>query len=192
MTGSEGETYEHPTQKCPLYTSGKIVYRCRNAAWSLIKERCVPDAPKDFSYASVDNEWLINKAIVTLTPSVKCYECKFLLKKESGQVNPPVLPAGITLDATDGTISGTPTELMEKSVYTIIARNDADDAEVTISMLVTSEKGNTVMWVLIIIFAALIIGVIALCLFFRIRGTGRNTHKARALKAAAASKTNRV
>ena len=81
---------------------------------------------------------------------------------------------------------------MEKSVYTIIARNDADDAEVTISMLVTSEKGNTVMWVLIIIFAALIIGVIALCLFFRIRGTGRNTHKARALKAAAASKTNRV
>ena len=99
MTGSEGQMYEHPTQKCPLYTSGKIVYRCRNAAWSLIKERCVPDAPKDFSYASVDNEWLINKAIVTLTPSVKCYECKFLLKKESGQVNPPVLPAGITLDA---------------------------------------------------------------------------------------------
>ena len=168
------------------------MYQCKSAAWIWLKDRCVPDPPKDFSYASVDNEWLINKPIVTLTPTIKCYECKFIVKKEPGQVNPPPLPAGISLNATDGTISGTPTELKEKSVYTIVALNHNDYAEVETSMFVTSEKGNTVIWVLIIIFAALIIGVVALCLFFRIRGTGRNTHKARALKAATVSKTNRV
>ena len=160
--------------------------------WSQITDRCRPTEPKDLSYASTDFELLINQPMVSVTPSVKGYECKYLIKTPAGEVSPPAFPAGISLNATDGTISGTPTELKDKSTYTIIARNEVGDAEAVISILVTSEKGNTVMWIIIIVLLVLILSVVGLCLFFRIRGTGRNTHKARALKATTASKSNRV
>lgn len=192
VQGQENDFYEHPTKKCPDYTEGKVVYKCRSGQWNQITDRCKPLEPKDLSYASTDFELLINQPMVSVTPSVKGYQCKFLIKTPAGEITPPALPAGISLSSTDGTISGTPTELKEKFTYTIIARNEVGDAEAVISILVTSEKGNTVMWVIIIVLAVLILAVIGLCLFFRIRGTGRNTHKARALKATAASKTNRV
>ena len=191
VQGQEDDFYEHPTEKCPDYTEGKVVYRCRSGQWNQITDRCKQLEPKDLSYASTYFELLINQPMVSVTPSVKGYQCMFLIKNPAGEITPPALPAGISLSSANGTISGTPTELKEKFTYTIIARNEVGDAEAVISILVTSEKGNTVMWVIIIVLAVLILAVIGLYLF-RSRGTGRNTHKARALKATAASKTNRV
>ena len=106
--------------------------------WSLIKERCVPDAPRDFVYPSSAIVLLVGVEMIPNVPTVKCYECKFLLKREPGEVDYPVLPDGIVLNALDGSLSGTPTSLFSQKTYTIIARNDVDDAEVTVAISVVN------------------------------------------------------
>ena len=90
--------------------------------WSLMKERCVPDAPRDFVYPSSAIVLFVGVEMIPSVPTIKCYECKFLLKKEPGEVDPPVLPEGIVLNASDGSLSGTPTSLFSQKTYTIIAR----------------------------------------------------------------------
>jgi len=48
----------------------------------------------------------------------------------------PQLPAGLELDGASGTISGTPTELAERSLYTVTARGPGGEAEVDLDLTV--------------------------------------------------------
>ena len=60
--------------------------------------------------------------------------------------------------------------------------------------MVTTEKANYTLIILIVICVVVLVGIFGTCLFCRIRGTGRNTRKARQLKTAGGAKqaTNRV
>ena len=61
-------------------------------------------------------------------------------------------------------------------------------------MMVTTEKANYTLIILIVICVVVLVAIFGTCLFCRIRGTGRNTRKARQLKTAGGAKqtTNRV
>jgi N-acetylneuraminic acid mutarotase len=50
----------------------------------------------------------------------------------------PALPAGLTLNATNGTISGTPTALQAQATYTLTASNSAGSAQAQLRIGVTS------------------------------------------------------
>ena len=146
VQGQENQQYEHPTKKCPEYTEGKVVYRCKSGMWSQSTDRCRPLEPMNFSYNVTDFELFINHPMVSVTPSVKCYGCMYLIKTPAGQYYHPSLPAGISLDSFNGIISGTPTELKVNSVYTIIARNEVGDAEVVISVRVMNGCAGDGIW----------------------------------------------
>ena len=130
-----------------------------------------------------------------ITPTIECWQCVFKIKEISA-TQPAVFPAGINFQVADGTISGTPTEELEKTEYTIIARAEelGADAEFKISMMVTTETANYTLIILIVICVVVLAVIFGTCLFCRIRGTGRNTRNDRQLKTAkgAAQTTNRV
>ena len=64
--------------------------------WSLMKERCVPDAPRDFVYPSSAIVLLVGVEMIPNVPTVKCYECKFLLKREPGRWITPFCPTELS------------------------------------------------------------------------------------------------
>ena len=132
---------------------------------------------------------LKDKPMTPITPTIECYQCVFKIKDISIK-EPAVFPAGINFQTADGTISGTPTEEKEKTEYTIIARAEdvGFDAEFKLTMMVTTEKANYTLIILIVICVVVLVGIFGTCLFCRIRGTGRNTRKARQLKTAGGAK----
>ena len=164
-----------------------------NGKWE--KQNCVQLKPENFKYPTSDIEMLKDKPMTPITPTIECYQCVFKIKDISIK-EPAVFPAGINFQSADGTISGTPTEEKEKTEYTIIARaEDAGfDAEFKLTMMVTTEKANYTLIILIVICVVVLVAIFGTCLFCRIRGTGRNTRKARQLKTAGGAKqtTNRV
>ncbi len=74
----------------------------------------MPAAPSGLSYPAPPS-WTVGTAIVPLTPTV------------TGSVSTwsvaPALPAGLSLDPTDGRISGTPTVAAAATSYTVSAQN---------------------------------------------------------------------
>ena len=129
--------------------------------------------------------------MIPITPTVECYQCKFKVRDEI-----PAFPAGVNFQDADGTISGTPTVLMEKTTYTIIARAEdaATDAEFQISMVVVTESANYTLTIIVVIVVVILLAIFGTCLFFRLRGTGRATRKGKQLRSAGGAKgaTTRV
>lgn len=137
---------------------------------------------------------LKDQAMTPITPTIECYQCVFKVK-ETAPNQPAVLPTGINFQPADGTISGTPTVEQEKTEYTIVARAEdaAADAEFKITMMVTTEKANYTLVILIVIVVVILAAIFGTCLFCRLRGTGR-ARKAHQLKTSQGTKatTNRV
>jgi hypothetical protein len=71
---------------------------------------------------------VVGTAITPLTPSVSGTVSEYTVS--------PALPAGLSLSATTGTISGTPTALATKASYTVTASNGSGSATATVSIQV--------------------------------------------------------
>lgn len=156
-----------------------------------MRDKCIPLQPAAFEYRPSELVLELNKNMTTVTPFVNCYQCEFLL---DGHDMGKTLPPGLFLDSATGAISGTPTELQEKTNYDIVARNRRGDARCTITISVETEAANYTMIIIIVVCVVLIVGLFGTCYYIRIRGTGRNQRKARTLKAGAGGvkTTNRV
>ncbi|GGA67783.1 hypothetical protein GCM10008015_05680 [Flavobacterium palustre] len=85
-------------------------------------------APTNLSY-STPNVFTKGTAIATLNPTVSGGAVV------SYSVN-PALPAGLSLDATTGVISGTPSELLTATDYTVTATNTGGSTIATVSIAV--------------------------------------------------------
>ena len=84
-------------------------------------------APSGLSYPSPP-AFVVNTAIATLTPTVT--------GTVTGYSVSPALPAGLGLDATTGTISGTPTAVTAQATYTVTASNSSGSTTAALSIVV--------------------------------------------------------
>ena len=85
--------------------------------------------PSDLSYAVNPAVYIRNKAIVPNTASVSGIVDSFRVS--------PSLPAGLSLNKSNGTVSGTPTTATARRAYTVIAANSggADTCELVITVV---------------------------------------------------------
>lgn len=88
-----------------------------------------PPAPSALSYTT-PNSFLLGRAITNMVPTV--------VGKVDSYAISPALPAGLTLNASTGEISGTPTAISTQRSYTITARNTGGTTTATISLGVIS------------------------------------------------------
>lgn len=88
-----------------------------------------PPAPSALSYRT-PNSFLLGRPITNLVPTV--------VGKVDSYAISPALPAGLTLNASTGEISGTPTAISGQRSYTITARNTGGTTTATISLGVIS------------------------------------------------------
>ncbi|PKB15170.1 putative Ig domain-containing protein [Flavobacterium sp. 5] len=89
-----------------------------------------PISPSDLTYGSAKS-FLINEAITVVTPTVTGNPAPTFT------VN-PTLPAGLNLDITTGTISGTPTALSAATDYTVTVTNSAGSTTATVNIVVVA------------------------------------------------------
>ncbi len=86
-----------------------------------------PPAPPSISYPSTPS-WVVGQAIPTLTPTVSGVVTRYSIS--------PALPAGLSLDATSGVISGVPTAVAAATNYTVTASNAGGNAAAAVSITV--------------------------------------------------------
>ena len=138
--------------------------------WVVESGACTILAPISFSYAQTDLELLKDKAMTSIPANYAGAELSFSVKDaDLGKA----LPAGINIDAKNGTLYGTPTTEQEKATYTLLCRNIRGDLTTDISITVVTEKANYTLVIIIIVCVVLLAGLFGTCFFFRMRGTGR-------------------
>jgi hypothetical protein len=86
-------------------------------------------APSGLSYGTAP-AFVVNQAITPLTPTVTGTVSSYSIN--------PALSAGLSLDATSGTLSGTPTTAAATTVYTVTAANSAGSTTTTLNILVNA------------------------------------------------------
>ena len=88
-------------------------------------------APSGLSYSSPQT-YTVGQAITPVAPTVT--------GTVSSYVVAPQLPAGLSLDAVSGTLSGTPTAIVAQANYTVTASNSSGSATATVSIAVNDAK----------------------------------------------------
>jgi hypothetical protein len=88
-------------------------------------------APSGLSYSSPQT-YTVNLAVTPVTPTVSGTVSSYSIS--------PQLPAGLSLDATSGTVSGTPTAIAAQTNYTVTAANSAGSTTGTVSIAVNDVK----------------------------------------------------
>lgn len=96
-----------------------------------IAVQAAPVAPATLSYGTPSPLYVAGEAIVPNTPTVTGGMAT------SFSVT-PALPAGLSIHATTGIISGTPAALQGATVYTLSASNSAGSAQTTVTIAVTA------------------------------------------------------
>lgn len=87
----------------------------------------VTPAPSDLSYPTPP-AFTLGQPIAALTPSVS--------GAVTGYAVTPALPAGLSINATSGVISGTPTAVAAQANYTVTASNSSGDTTAKVAMVV--------------------------------------------------------
>ena len=90
--------------------------------------------PANLGYLATNN-FTINQAIVPLSPSVTGTVTSYSIS--------PALPAGLQLNTTTGVISGTPTQLILATNYTVTATNSSGSTTFVVSIAVSAVVDNT-------------------------------------------------
>lgn len=89
--------------------------------------------PAGLSYLTSSAYYVVGTAITALTPTVN-----------GGPVSTysvsPALPAGLTLNASSGQISGTPTTVSAQTTYTVTASSSSGSTSVALTLVVYSES----------------------------------------------------
>lgn len=93
-----------------------------------------PAAPSGLSYAGPLNA-TVGTAIAPLTPTVTGTVATYSVA--------PALPAGLSLDATTGVISGTPSAASPQATYTVTAQNVTGDTTYELSITVVAPTVTT-------------------------------------------------
>ena len=93
----------------------------------------------------------------------------------------PTMPEGLTLNAQDGTISGTPSTVQETKHYTITVRNESGTAQTTITIEVLEAPTN---WVMIIIIAVVAVIVVVAIIVAIVMATKKGSSKKKMPKTA--------
>ncbi|KAK8810577.1 hypothetical protein WA158_007152 [Blastocystis sp. Blastoise] len=103
-------------QECPIGYAGIQRRLCTAAVFGEVEQLCTLVAPTDLSYTG--SPFIYHKNIpVSLDASVTGIELTFTIY--------PALPNGLTINPSDGTISGTPTTNSDATTYTVTATNTA-------------------------------------------------------------------
>ncbi|WP_353072831.1 beta strand repeat-containing protein [Tunturiibacter gelidoferens] len=87
-----------------------------------------PPPPTNLVYPQTTIAATVGQAITTDTPTVTGTVTSYTIS--------PALPAGLSLDATTGAISGTPTSVITQATYTITAANSAGSTTATVQIAV--------------------------------------------------------
>jgi hypothetical protein len=89
-----------------------------------------PAAPSNLSYSPATVSGTVGTAISSLTPTVTG-------TVDSYSVD-PALPDGLSIDASSGVISGTPTAIAASATYTVTAENEGGSTTATVTVTVNS------------------------------------------------------
>ncbi|MFA6506334.1 MAG: Ig-like domain-containing protein [Treponemataceae bacterium] len=93
-------------------------------------------APSNLSYSKTIGSYVVGTAITNNVPTVTGNATAFTIS--------PALPAGLTLNAATGVISGTPTAISSIVVYTVTASNTYGTTTTQIGVAVYATAGATV------------------------------------------------
>jgi hypothetical protein len=99
------------------------------ATVSIVVMAAAPGAPSGLNYPTPP-AFVVNTAITPLTPTVTGTVTSYSVS--------PALPAGLSLNASSGVISGTPTSAVPRASYTVEASNAAGSTTATVSIVVTT------------------------------------------------------
>ena len=123
---------EKSVVKCPRFKNGYKYRQCTNGLLgSGITDRCVYDAPTDLAYSQSSYPFYAGVDFSSGTPTYEGYIASFAVTEGT-------LPAGLTLDATTGVISGkaTSTACADGCSVTISGSNPSGSATVSLTFTV--------------------------------------------------------
>ncbi|KAK8797305.1 hypothetical protein WA158_004513 [Blastocystis sp. Blastoise] len=120
---------DYAYKACGQYYTGYSKKLCTNGVFGVEdRSSCVATAPTTFTYPESLYTFNVNTPITPIVPTIDATGLTFTVNF--------ALPTGVLLDATTGTISGTPTMGANLGQYTITATNSAGTKEVTIQIVV--------------------------------------------------------
>ena len=127
---SVGEGQISPSE-CPYGYRGYSFRTCTNGVLSDVdNSNCQPKVPADLHYATDRFVFVKDTAVQSDAPTYMNIIDEFYLDTN---VN---LPAGLTLDAKTGVISGRPSEIVSMKVFTIYGRNQKGSAAAVITITI--------------------------------------------------------
>ena len=145
---TSGKTSSIP---CEEGYTGVITRYCNaDGEWGEDVRACIVGPPKSITYDVKELTLKAKKKMDPITPTIVGLEVTVSTL--------PTLPAGLSIDATTGTISGTPQQEAEKKVYTISVKN-ASEKVVYTRLAITIEKAP-VNWLLIVIIIVVVVVII--------------------------------
>lgn len=119
------------------------------------------DAPSSVLYEPRALVLTQGKAMTPVTPQIPA--------KAYTVTSFPTMPEGLTLNAQDGTISGTPSTVQETKHYTITVRNESGTAQTTITIEVLEAPTNWVMIIIIAVVAVIVVVAIIVAIVMAIQ-----------------------
>ncbi|KAK8810619.1 hypothetical protein WA158_007194 [Blastocystis sp. Blastoise] len=147
---------------CPQYYEGRIEALCQNGEYKNTTDYCVPMTPYLLQYPQ-NHYSLFVKEQINIKPIVAGvkYNC----------ISEPLLPSGLTLEASTGIISGSTTTTFIEESYSITCSNHAGSISTTLYFASIQKEGIPIWgWILIAILALFIIALAVFCIVNRCKG----------------------
>ena len=141
---------------CPNLYEGTRSRYCNNGTFMEEITSCYPAKPAGIDYGVTTLELTQNKQ-VNVVPTI--------IGAEVNVTAFPTLPAGLSLVASTGAITGKPTTVQESKKYTITVENKGGNAQTTINIVVLEAPVNYVLIVLIVVVVIIVIVAIVVLIF---------------------------